>query len=130
VRCRPGTVAAEALRLVGDQTVPTVDHHLLPKGARNRVGCRSQTHDSEHSLSSDGFDAIGAAAERRTDNYRKLLWACITACRLSVSQQMRGPESYLPPPPLGGEAARVAARPRISAFFSAAFSFALGWGRT
>ena len=38
VRRGPAAVAAEALRLVGDQAVLAVDQHLLPKGAGNRAG--------------------------------------------------------------------------------------------
>ena len=44
VRRRSAPVAAEPLRLVGDQTVLAVDHNLLPERAGDRAGCRGDDH--------------------------------------------------------------------------------------
>ena len=45
VRRRPAPVTAEVVRLVGDQAVLPVDHHLLTERAGNRAGCRGEAHD-------------------------------------------------------------------------------------
>ena len=65
VRRRSAAVAAEALRLVGDQAVLAVDHDLLPERAGDRAGCRGETHLSADSLLAARGHIIGAPAERR-----------------------------------------------------------------
>ena len=66
---RPAPVAAEVLRLVGDQAVLAVDHHLLPERAGDRAGCGAETHDSADSLVAAHTYAIRACAEYAADNY-------------------------------------------------------------
>ena len=69
VRRRAAALAAQVLRLVGDQAVLTVDHDLLTEGAGDRTGCRGETHLSANSLLAACDQAIGAPAERGADKY-------------------------------------------------------------
>ncbi len=66
---RSAALAAEVLRLVGDQAVLAVDHHLLPERAGDQAGCGGETHGLLDSLFAPGSRAIGGTAEGRVDNY-------------------------------------------------------------